>query len=175
MMVWRILACLICTLACGSSLYARRVHVLSHAELFKQAEIVLIVRPSSTRDSKAGDPVVEIPGDAGRNYLTPIVTRCKVLAVVKGDLVKKEVILPHYRLDMKKAESNGIHGILNGPSLVTFAMPKIDFAEFEGLQCDRDYLVFLKREQDGDFTFVTGQIDPEFSVFRLQPWTDDGG
>jgi hypothetical protein len=107
-------------------------------------------------------------------YLTPVVTPVKVLAILKGTLEKDEFLLPHYRMDWEKAHRNGIGGISNGPSLVTFAAPPEDRLEFDGFPWDRAYILFLKKEKDGDVTFVTGQFDPEFSVFRLRRPTDNG-
>ena len=129
-MVFRSLVYLTLSFGCWSSVHARPVPVLTYAELFEQADCVLIVHPISTRDARQGDPLVETPREVGRTYLTPVVTRFKVLSVVKGEIASKEILVPHYRLDWDKAKSNGIFGIGNGPSLVIFANPKKDDHDF---------------------------------------------
>lgn len=148
--------------------YSRPVPVLSYDELLKQADVVLIVRPSKTRDAEPGDPIAVMPLDRANRYLTPTVTSFKVLATVKGVFKSKKLLLPHYRLDWEKAKKNGVAGISNGPSLVTFVDSENDEDYFDDVPSNRDYLLFLKRTADGSYDFVTGQFDPVFSVLGIK-------
>ncbi|MDM4019418.1 hypothetical protein [Roseiconus lacunae] len=102
-------------------------------------------------------------------YLTACITPMKVLAVLKGDFEGNELVLPHYRMDWEKASINGIQGIGNGPSLVVFAKKRTDEPDSDDTPLDRDYIIFLTKREDGQCDFVTGQVDPSFSVFRLNP------
>ncbi len=155
-MISAIVPLMVCFLACGNSLHARPSGILPYSELFEQAELVLIARPISTRDSKPGDPVVEVVFNAevAREYLTSVVSNCKVLSVVKGNLKDTEVTIPHYRFDFEKDEANGrLSIIISGPRLVDFALPKNKKDINDVYPGRRDYMVFLKREPDGDLTF----------------------
>jgi hypothetical protein len=153
----------------------RPVPLLSYGELNKRAHVVLIVRPEETRDAVDNDPIIEIGRDHSMQYLTACVTPMKVLAVLKGTYEGKEFVLSHYRMDWAKAAKNGIQGIGNGPSLVVFAKKRTDGPDFDDTPVNRDYILFLTKREDGQYDFVTGQFDPSFSVFRLNPASLDRG
>ncbi len=157
-----------------SSVFARPVPILSHAELLKRADLVLVVQPTKSADQEPGEPRVSIRDDYLR-YLTPVVTDCNVLSVLKGTHAKKTIALPHYRLDWVKAKQNGSYGLGNGPCLVTFMIDRKPDDPFDDALVGGTFLVYLVTLDDGTHSFVTGQHDPRFSVFSLSPMPANGG
>lgn len=147
---------------------ARPVPLLSYDQLLQRADVVLIVRPVATRDAAEGDPIIGLE-PSREDTLTPVVTSMRVLAVVKGACEEKSLLLPHYRMDWPKAKRNGIGAIANGPNLVTFAATAAsgEALNFLDVPWDGDCLLFLVKRPGGGYDFVTGQIDPKFSVFHL--------
>ena len=149
-----------------SDLNARPVDVPTHAELLARSNLIIVVRPVATRDAKAGDPIVRSKR-TNRDYLVPVVTRFRVLAVLKGDFKETELLLPHYRLDLSRSN---VSGIGNGPQLVTFpALNQADPNVADPIPYAEDRILYLVREPDGSPSFVTGQFDPAFSVLRVSP------
>lgn len=163
----------ILSLQCSTGM-ARPVPLLSYDELLKKADVVVIVRPGSTRDAVQNDPTIELEREHAKQYLTACVTPMKVLATIKGVIDGQEFLLPHYRMDWPKANRNGIEGIGNGPLLVTFADQNPKDNESDYVPSNRDYIIFLVKRQNGGYDFVTGQFDPKFSVFRLNPSSNGG-
>ena len=151
---------------CLEHCYGRPYHIPTFAELTEKADLVVVVRPISTSDRKDGEPLIEY-ASGEPTFLTAVVTRCRVLSILKGDLAAPEIMLPHYRLDLEKAQRNGVAGIGNGPRLLTFPPPQPADVVNDDRPTLYDYLIFLKREPDGDFALVSGQTDPIFSVFRV--------
>ena len=68
------------------------------------------------------------------------------MRVVKGEYKGNKLDLVHFRY------KEGAR-LMNGPRLAAFRR------EFE-------YLVFLKKEKNGQFVFVSGQVDPSLSVLE---------
>ncbi len=156
--VFVLLSCVL--LACPVGvLSARQIPEWPYDKLFKHAELVVIVRPISVREAKAGEAA-----DPPASYLTGVVTNFRVLHVVKGQYADKNLDLVHFRINPK---FDGVIG--NGPSLVAFHTQEIAISgkSWSGGTGYPEYMVFLKKQQDGRFTFVSGQFDPELSVKQL--------
>ncbi|MBI3552925.1 MAG: hypothetical protein HY077_10455 [Elusimicrobia bacterium] len=92
-----------------------------------------------------GSPPSAVPWD-----LEGVETTFEVLGVLKGDENLKSFVLHHYEL------APSVDIVINGPAFVSF-----DPNEYQL------YLMFLKREKDGRYVSVNGQIDPAGSIIRL--------
>jgi hypothetical protein len=142
----------------ADSLHARQIEDWPYDKLFKHADLVVIVKPLSVRDAKAEDKA-----DPPEDYLTGIVTTFKVVHVLKGEYAdKKKLELVHFRL--KEGRMIG-----NGPLLVSFHTKEIPISgkSWSVLITEPEYMLFLKKQKDGNFTFVSGQFDPKLSVIQL--------
>jgi hypothetical protein len=119
----------------------------SYEKMLERADLVVIAKSLSTQeileDSKLPD---------GSTWdVVGLATQLEVRAVLKGDKNLKSFTLHHYR--QKTPEEV----IPNGPSFVLFD-PKHH----------QKYLLFLKKESDGRYSPVTGQVYPAlFSVLKL--------
>lgn len=135
------------------------------AALFERSDLVLIVDPVSDRPATADDAIV---WPKTRKYLAPIVTRCDVVAVMKGGYEQQSFDLRHFKFDWKALHAEGFSGIGNGPRLIEF--------QFKDQKIDVDdstttihpmYLLFLIKNEAGQFTPVTGQDDSYHSAMQI--------
>jgi hypothetical protein len=120
----------------------------SFQELNEKADLVIIGKAVSTKDSK--NWVYDNPTDT---TWVNVDTVFKVSTVLKGKLKNKknEVSLRHYRFYNAKGEL-----IIGGPS----------FVEFYG-KLNHTYLIFLKKNEIGQYEPLTGQYDPYQSFWLL--------
>jgi hypothetical protein len=143
----------------AGSLRARQIEDWPYDKLFKHADLVVIVKPLSVRDATEKDKAA--PPEAGKDYLVGIVTKFAVLHVVKGEYKEKELGIVHFKL--KKGVVVG-----NGPLLASFYTKRLSISgDFGAATMKPEYMLFLKKQEDGRFTFVSGQFDPELSVKQM--------
>ena len=129
---------------------ARPVKLWSFQELTEQAELVIIARPSAVRDTGQKTTLAAYP-------VISVETTFEVLAVLKGKKDTQRIALHHFRRDRGPEQASGMpRAEINPPGLVSFA-PKEK----------RRYLLFLKREEDGRHSALTGQTDPVNAVHEL--------
>jgi hypothetical protein len=128
---------------------ARLMRTWSYQELYDQADLVIIAKPVSTKETAEKATLPNIAPDV---HVVGLSTEFEISLVVKGDKSVKKATLHHYRLaDPKQL-------MMNGPSL----------ASFDPKQHTR-FLLFLRRETDGRYSPVSGQTDPTlFSVLKLE-------
>jgi hypothetical protein len=136
--------------------FGRLTKSWTYQELFDQADLVAIGAPVSTQDTKEkgglpGWETVEVVG---------VATEFQSSVVMKGDKALKTFVLHHYRLK----DPNRIQP--NAPSLVSFKLgsgPKKSSPKNH-----QRYILFLKKESDGRYAPVSGQIDPAvFDILKL--------
>jgi hypothetical protein len=127
------------------------------AMLTEKADVVVIARAVSVADSKAGDAAPK-----GHDGLIAVDTKFRVLAVLKGKVKGDTLTLLHFR--GAGAAAGGQSPEMDGPSLVTFD-PKA-----EGRP---RHLLFLKARADGRDEPVSGQVDPDVSVSKLDGPADE--
>jgi hypothetical protein len=133
-------------LAVTGSLIGRLMEVVSYEEMFGKADLVVIAKPLSTKDTVER---TTLPGDL---HVVGVNTEFETRLVLKGDKGANKFVLHHYRL------ANPDEPIVNGPVLATFD-PKEPKA----------YLLFLIKETDGRYAPASGQVDPAASsVIRLE-------
>src|SRR5436190_11682875 len=137
-----LLAVLVASLA-----QARLMRTWTYRELYDQADVVVIAKPTATQDTEERATLPNIAPDV---HVVGLSTEFEISVVMKGEKDLKKTTLHHYRLvDPKQM-------LLNGPML----------ASFEPNQQTR-YLLFLHREADGRYSPVSGQTDPAlFSVLK---------
>ena len=126
---------------------ARLMQAWSYQEMFDKADMVVIAKPTATKDTAETNILPNIGPDI---KVKGLATDFDVRTVMKGDRTNR-FVLHHYRL----AKTNEL--MLNGPNLVGF-----DLAKHES------FLLFLTKESDGRYAPVTGQTDPGLlSVLKL--------
>src|SRR6516225_2579356 len=121
-----------------------------YEKLFKRADLIVIVKPLEVREANIQDEA-KPPQD----YLTGVVTKFKILHVIKGEFKKDNLDIVHFRL------KKGVK-VMNGPLLVSFQTKAVKL-KVEDRQIEVknwDYMLFLKLEKDGRLNFVSGQFDP---------------
>ena len=159
---------LIAVLLLASTASARIVPFWSYEQLLKESELVLIVKVLSNRDATKEDTVLPPSDPFDRRTQTAVVTKMRVLAVLKGKYENEEFELNHFRMDDKKLRAEGIETIGNGPSFVNFETGRKK-VQGKGWSANTgiEYMIFLKKNRIGQYVCVTGQTDPEYSVRQI--------
>jgi hypothetical protein len=121
-----------------SILQARQVPALPYDQLFKLADLVLIVKPLSVRDAVEADAAVPPPN--GEGILVGVVTQFEVLHAVKGEQKKETFELVTFRL------KEGVT-LQNGPCLVSFPTEPTELHVEQGLwPSETNTCSFLRRK-----------------------------
>lgn len=165
---------------------ARLVETWTFQRLKDAADIVLIGSVASTKPwPEKLQPEKLPPKSLERQYaksfgkdLEGQVTTFEVATVLKGKEVGKQIELVHYRVA-------GRIGIRSGPILASFrkeertlVVKSIDGGkeEHEVVLGTPQYLLFLKKRDDGRYEPVSGQVDSAFSVrwlSTLDNWLEE--
>jgi hypothetical protein len=128
---------------------ARLMRTWSYQQLYDQADLVAIARPTSSQETAEKATLPNISPDV---HVVGLSTEFELSVVMKGEKSLKKVTLHHYRLPDPKQFLD------NGPNL----------ASFNSKEHTR-YLLFLHLEADGRYSPVSGQTDPTlFSVLKLE-------
>jgi Ankyrin repeats (many copies) len=126
---------------------ARIINILSFRDMEKRADLIIVGRPLSTKDTDEHSILPHIAPDI------PVIgmsSEFEVSIVLKGDSSLKKVVVHHYRL------ANPGQPLFNGPTL----------ASFDPTESTR-YMIFLQREPDGRYAPMD-QVDPVLtSIFKL--------
>jgi hypothetical protein len=138
---------------------SRVVQIWSYADLVGKADAVVIAVPTSVNESTAIVPfpglwTTDMKGETGPLGSHEVETTFNVRAVLKGSGDVKKFVLLHYVLAIDDASKP----IVDGPGVLSFE-PKDK----------KSFLMFLKKEEGGRFSAVSGQADPEFSVRLIGP------
>jgi len=130
------------------SLSARPVDILSHEEMHKKADLVIIGNVISTQDQTNYSFET-----SKKDSWIPVYTKFKVLSILKGKLDNNVITFLHYRYYNKKMETV----IIDGPC----------FIRFDPNQSD-EFLLYLMKEPEGNvYSPVSGQMDPDISLRKL--------
>jgi hypothetical protein len=130
----------------ASCVSARPVRVWKDAELWSEAEVVVLAMPRATKD------VVARADDPRPDYWVDVETTLDVQVVLKGE-AGGEVTLRHARY------RDGTMPLPNGPMFVKLDPEK-----------RQQFLLFLKRAKDGTLEPLSGQMDAHDSVRWVQPF-----
>jgi hypothetical protein len=128
--------------------FGRPVSSMPYDRLTAEADFVVISTPIAVGETQEK---IKLPGLSPPTRVVGVEATFEVLAVLKGDKSTKQFVLHHFR--RAKAEP---HPKPNGLGLVGF-QPKDK----------KTFLLFLKREPDGRYVAVTGEVDPVFSIKEL--------
>lgn len=168
----RIFVALAIITANSNAAHGRPMPLWPYKVLYSKADLVLIARPVKARDWADGDADIKLPPtyrEYDTKYLSAGVTEFRPLVVMKGKLIDAQFAISHYRPNKKRLEADGIIVIRNGPQLVSFNVPRESDPAYKEYPSKYDYILFLKRDPTGSYTFVTGQLAPAFSVMQLTP------
>jgi hypothetical protein len=120
---------------------ARIMKSWSYQEMTEKADAIVIATPVSVTDT--AERTTLPPNVPGGIPVIGVETTFEILSVLKGDEKTTKVVLHHLR----DAEKSALRA--NGPGLVAFE-PKEK----------KRFLLFLKREPDGRYAPLVGQMDP---------------
>jgi hypothetical protein len=136
---------------------ARLVPDWPYEKLLKEADVVVIVKAVSSKDTK--DVMKERPWNIG---FQGVETTFTVQAVLKGKVDGDELTVLHYKLPPDAS-------VKDGPGLVSFRTKGVTIRTKEAkvLLPRPGYLLFLKKGEGGRYEPVSGQIDPELSVREM--------
>jgi hypothetical protein len=135
----------------ASSVSARPVKIWSFEELNEKADLVIVGTAISSADAKG----LAYP-EAKADTWVSVDTVFQIDSTLKGDLKTDKVTVRHNRYYGNTPEIT----IIDGPS---------SFIEFN-TKLKNQYLIFLKRTDDGSYVPLTGQYDPGNSFFLLQQY-----
>jgi hypothetical protein len=139
------------------STFGRRVENWPYERLFNEAELVILARATSSADS--GEKVKH--KDWSTEFLG-VNTSSEVLHVLKGKAAGKQLSVFHLCCP------TGVK-IENGPGFVSFRLKGLAIEGAHGkMETSKPtYMLFLKKSKDGRWEAVSGQIDPDQSVWEL--------
>jgi hypothetical protein len=134
---------------------ARPVLQLSYADMTDKADLVVIATPQSTQVLEERVNLFNTDMTGVETVFSNIVvlkeSNAKSLKAEQAEPTAPTLVLHHYRL------TDDTKPIVNGPGLVSFDP-----------QAKHQYLMFLKKTEDGRFEPVSGQLDPYFSIEQLR-------
>ena len=146
----KIVVCLLLLFAADSG-FGRKIPFGSYRDMYEQADLVVIAKPLATRDTSEVGKVPRL----STCDVVGLSTDFEALVVMKGNSALNTFVLHHYREEGGRAP--------NGPCFVSFTYDPTDPMHSGGR-----YLLFLKKEADGRYAPVAGQMDPAlFSVLKL--------
>ena len=128
---------------------ARLMRAWGYADLTANADLIVIATTVKTTTSKTLEVLPGISSDNAPVEALRVATELRVVATLKGK-AGVTVVLHHDALAYA-----GV--MVNGPGLVTFDP-----------QAHKQFLMFLRRDKDGEYSPVSGQTDPNQSVEELQ-------
>ena len=147
----------------GSTSWARRIENWSYDRLLKEADLVVIAAAVSSEECKDqwSEPLFE------KDRFQGIETTFKVWSALKGTAPDSTLKLLHFQY--KARESNIFN---DGPSLVSFIIKPLSLSislrpeeiPHKVESSPPQYLLFLKKREDGRYEAASGQTDPSFSV-----------
>jgi hypothetical protein len=133
-------------LAVLSSTRGRLMEDTTYAEMFDKADLVVIAKPVSTKDTSEHTMLL------GNIRVVGVNTDFETRFVLKGEKSIRKFVLHHYRLTHRHEP------IVNGPDLAVF-----------NLKEPKAFLMFLTKQADGRYAPASGQIDPAaFSILELK-------
>jgi hypothetical protein len=117
-------------------------------EMFDHADLVVIARPTATKDTSEHTKLLTTLPVIG------VHSEFETQVVLKGSRGLTSFTLHHYRWESVEEEEH----TANGPSLISI---KIQPGRLH------TFLLFLRRQKDGNYVPVTDQVDPDVSVIEL--------
>jgi hypothetical protein len=156
-------------LASPTAAPGRLIERWDYPRLFKEAELVVIAEPRGSAPTKDeyGDKSwpLEVIGQE---------TTFKVAHTLKGEAGADPVKVLHFKFGAPKKGAKESPIIKNGPGFVVFrttdmTVDTADRARDRFILPRPQYLLFLKKRDDGRYEPVSGQTDPNLSVREVTP------
>jgi hypothetical protein len=147
------------------------------SKLIEKADVIVIARLIASADAKTSDKPPK-----GFDELIGVDSTFKVLGVIKGKVEKQEFVLFHFRSppDVKNDDKRGKLTTEGEKQLTEVALTQSPYIDLPGLvgfdpRMDKKirYLMFLKKRPDGRYECVSGQVDPNVSISKLDGESDD--
>lgn len=151
-----------------ASLDARSVKQWTDAELLRTADVVAIIRPL---ESKKNADALQVEGFKPEDFIG-ISTKCSILAVFKGNIEEKDLVIHHFCYSPQKTS------IADGALFILFPMIPHDYkiivsengkdlGNATRYQYVPAWLAYLKKQADGSYIPVTPQFDAALSFKPL--------
>ncbi len=129
--------------------------------LHERSDLILICAP--TKITHRPDLDATLIKEEEREYFTTTRTTFLVVSVLKGKFDDKTFELDHYALTEKGLRLG------NGPVLADFADNLTKEKEAGSCYSKSSFIIYLKKNQEEGYEFVTGQNDSAFSVKTIAP------
>jgi hypothetical protein len=136
---------------------ARFTPSFTYAELLKISDLVLIIEHDSTKASEERDSL----GGRGR------ITTAKVLTQIKGNFNDEKITIHHFFYPASPNSPNHVTFPSKAASTVALQIRTPSVRGTSYIQPIRQFLAFLKRQEDGTYIPVTPQFDSKLSFIPL--------
>ena len=150
------IALIVAICLCQAAL-ARVAPTFTYADLLKISDLVVLIEHESTKESEASDSFY----GAGR------ITTAKVLAQLKGEFNGEKITIHHFHYANTPNAPN--HVIFPpeaaSPCILEIATPTL--GKTIPINPTRQYLAFLKKQEDGSYIPATPQYDSNLSFVPL--------
>ena len=142
-------------------------YLWSVAELQRASDVVVVATPEVTRETGVRSELTELQPPVP---VIEVETEFRVLSVLKGTISGSTLLLRHFRLDDARIRGGCINcgGFIQFSSVApaTKVCRAGDVSPQRPSECD--YLLFLRREDAGDFAPASGRVSPGSAVFLLR-------
>lgn len=118
-------------------------NLLERADLVITASFVKTVKTEERRKIRHHDA-------------TRVLSHFKVDSVLKGKLAAAEVILGHYAKPPMKSQFDEVRLTTHHFSFISFK------------KSHEKYLIYLKKQDSGAYAPATGEVDPQYSFWKLE-------
>ena len=167
--VTAMLTAIVGTLSFPATSTARKVQAWSYNRLFQTSDIVVIGTAINTgpTNQKWAEPIFD------PHHFRGVITSFRVASILKGSPPKTIQVLHYAYVDFKSPMNDGpgLVSFMSSPSSHDIQPQQQNPKEAKLLSRTRqsqnsapEYLLFLKKRQDGTFAAASGQVDPIFSV-----------
>jgi hypothetical protein len=163
------LLCAACLFVYPSAAPARIVVRKNYDQMFKEADLVVLVQ--AVRTEKADD---EPPEHSWPRELVAQNTTLKVRGTLKGKAEGEHIKVLHFKFGEFKKGFEG-RSTYDGPQLVEFRTGPVTVGAgpSKRVVAKPEYLLFLKKMKDGRYEPLSGHIDPADSIRLVSPLDND--
>lgn len=127
---------------------ASPIVIPSHSNLLERADVVVTATFVKTDETEERRRIG--PHDAQR-----ILSSFRIDSVLKRKSARPEIVVGHYRQPPSNSPFDAVRLTTQHFSFIAFSDP------------NEKYLIYLKKQKSGAYAPVTGEIDPQFSFWKL--------
>ena len=128
---------------------ASPIVIPSHSNLLERADLVITASFVKTVKTEERRKI-------RHHHATRVLSHFTIDSVLKGKLAEPDVVVGHYARPPKKSQFDEV-------CLTTWHFSFISFKKSHD-----KYLIYLKKQKSGKYTPVTGEIDPQYSFWKLE-------